>query len=1038
MMTLSDLSIKRPVFAWILMFALIFFGVMSFRKMGINENPDIDFPTIRVSYIYDGASPEVIEKDVIEPVESVLVSLEGIHLLSSSAQRGSADISIEFELDRNIDFALQEVQTILGRAQRSLPETIEPPVVTKSNAADDPILFLTLLTKEDKDRSIMLLFRDRIKDKLSTIEGVSEIRAFGYHEPMLRIDLRAADLQRMQITAKDVIDSIQRESKELPAGKLEFKDDENSIRVMGEASKLEDFQNLVISRRGGSPNYIPLKLKDVANVYEGIENLRRVSRMNSNKALGIAVQKQRGVNAAATAQRVMDKLDSINKDLPDGTKLIVNLDRTIFIRESVNELVKTLFLSAILTSIVCWLFLGSLSATFNILLAIPTSIIGCFIIINWLGFTLNTFSLLGLTLAIGVVVDDAIIVLENIVRFMQKGLDRFNASLEGAREITFAVLATSLSLVSVFFPISFLKGLEGKFFFEFAITISVAVGLSALEALTLAPMRCSQFLDTKTHSTMIGFAFENMVTKIKGRYKSILFWSLERPLTVIAISFVIFALSLVSIKFLPLEFAPDQDRGFLFVSFQAPIGKTLSFTSNKLKEFEEIAKQHPAVERVFVAAGGMGQGGQSNKGTGFLVLKDRSKRKQNQFEIADELRKSLSGIKDLEIFIRDRTGGSFGGRRGNAVEFVIVGPDPDKQREFYFLLKKKMEDSNLIVGVNSEDALTFPEIHIVPNREKAIQSGVEISEIAEIINATVGGKVAAQYTSGSRRFNIMVQLQEKDRQLKEQLNNIYVRNNRGELLALNRVVDIVDTTGPQGIYREDRVRGMRVDANLAKGVRLGDALKIVNAAAKEILPEDYYLKFSETPEKKLGESVMIIVMGLLIAYMVLAIQFNSFLDPVVVFLAIPFGLSGSLIALLLGGQSLNIYSVIGILLTMGIVMKNSILLVEFANLLREKGTELKAALREAGPVRFRPILMTTASTVAAAIPPALAIGPGAETRIPMALTVIGGSLVSMTLTLVVVPCVYLLLKKNSKIARHKSQAENVEKFQKVVDLKKET
>ncbi|MCB0391922.1 MAG: efflux RND transporter permease subunit [Bdellovibrionales bacterium] len=1016
-MSLSQFSIQRPVFAWILMFALIFFGALSFRNMGINENPDVDFPTIRVSYSYEGATPAVIEKDVIEPVESVLVSMEGIRILESTANRGSADIQIEFEIDRDIDFALQEIQTLLGRAQRQLPDSVEPPVVTKSNAADDPIMYLNVRTSKLSDRELMILFRDQIRDRLSTIEGVAEVRAFGYHEPVLRIDLKADKLNQYQLTSMDIVNSIRREHKELPAGRLEYKDSEQTLRIMGEASKLEDFKNMIISRRGGSPNFVPIRLKDVAHVYEGVENLRRISRLDGEKALGMAVQKQRGVNSAATADRVLERIQEINKDLPAGTKLGLNFDRTQFIRESVNELVFTLLLSAILTSLVCWLFLGSWSATFNILLAIPTAIIGTFIFINWFGFTLNTFSLLGLALAIGVVVDDAIIMLENIVRFMQMKWDRLNASFKGAREITFAVIATTVALVSIFVPITFLEGLEGKFFFEFAITISVAVMLSSLEALTLAPMRCSQFLRIEERTTFIGRNFEKLMNKIREMYKSTLSWSLGHRWTVIFISLIFFAISLFSIRNLPTEFAPPQDRGVLFLIFLAPDGKSLEYTTNKVKEFEEIVKQQEGVERQFTAVGGFGQGGQSNRGNGIIILKELDQRTKTQFEIAEELREKTKNIKGIKVFIRDRFGSALGGgRRGSPLEFVINGPDPEKQKELFQIMQKKMEETGLMNGIRSDDSLTLPEVHIVPNREKALKSGVEVSEIADVVNATFGGTVASQYTDFSRRFDIWVQLEEEDRQKKENINDILVRNNRGELIPLNQVVDVVETEGPQTIFRQNRLRGVRVDSNLEKGVTQGEAIRAVQKIASDTLPEGYFVSFEDTPDDKLLDTVIIMLLGLVIAYMVLAIQFNSFMDPWIVFLAIPFGLSGSLIGLILGGQSLNVYSVIGILLTMGIVKKNSILLVEFTNQLRDHGRNLHEALLEACPIRLRPILMTTTATLAAAIPPALALGPGSETRVPMALTVLGGVSLSMLFTLIVVPCVYSLIEpKRRKI-----------------------
>lgn len=1018
-MSLSSFSIKRPVFAWVLMFGLIFFGGLSFFDLGINENPDVDFPSLRIRYQYTGATPEVIEKDVIEPVESVLVSMEGIRNLNSSAQRDSASIQLEFNIDKDIDFALQEVQSLLGRAQRFLPETLDPPVVTKSTTTDDPIMYLNLRAPELNDRELMILFRDKVRDRLSTVEGVSEVRAFGYHEPILRIELIAEKLAEYQLTAQDVKNSILREHKELPAGRFEKGESEKTIRIMGEVSDLEDFRNMIISRRGGAPNFIDLRLKDVANVFEGVENIRRLSRLNGDKALAMAVQKQRGVNAAATADNVKERIAEINKDLPQNVVLGINSDSTKFIRESVSELVFTLLLSALLTSIVCWMFLGSWSATINILLAIPTAIIGSFIFIKWFGFTLNTFSLLGLALAIGVVVDDAIIMLENIVRYMQLGWNRVQAAFKGSREITFAVIATTLALVSIFTPITFMKTIEGKFFFEFAVTIAVAIILSSIEALTLAPMRCSQFLRLEERKTAFGKAFESWISKLKDIYEKQLAWVLQRPGKLLSVSFVLFGLSLFAVKTIPTEFAPAQDRSFLFLIFQAPDGKSLEYTEKKVAEFEAIVSKYEEVEILFVAVGGFGQGGQSNKGNGVVVLKPINERKYSQFEIADRLREEIKSIEGLKIFVRDRFGGLVGGRRGSPVEFMISGPEPDMQVELFHKLKEKMEASGLITGVRSDDALTLPEVHIVPDREKARQMGVEVTEIAEVINSTLGGTVVTQYTNASRRFDIFMQLQEKDRESTEVLEKVFVRNNRGELVALDQVVKSIQTRGPQEIYREDRIRGVRVDANLEKGASQGAAIKFIKDLEKEILPKGYYLRFAETPESKLLDTLVIMLLGLIIAYMFLAIQFNSFVDPAIVFLAIPFGLTGSLFGLILGGQSLNVYSIIGILLTLGIVKKNSILLVEFTGQLRRSGKECKEALMNACPIRLRPILMTTFATLAAAVPPALALGPGSETRVPMALTVLGGVSLSAFVTLYVVPCAYLLI--NPKVFKEPSE-----------------
>ncbi len=1006
-MSLSEISIRRPVFAWVLMFGLIFFGLLSFSQMGINENPDVDYPSVRISYAYEGATPAVVEKDIIETVESYLVSIQGIRNISSTAQRGVANIEVEFELSRNIDFALQEIQTVLGRAQRGLPDSLDAPVVTKSNAADEPVMFASLYSDKLNQRELMVLFRDRVRDRLSTVTGVAEIRAFGYHNPILRVDLIPEKLQYFQLTAQDIVDSIRREHRELPAGKFEYKADESLIRIMGEIKDPEAFKYIIISRRGGQPNFATIYLKDVANVYEGIENLRRLSRINGKNAMGMALQKQNGENAVDVADNLYERIAEINKELSPDAGMMVNFDRTQFVRESVDELMFTLGLSAILTSIVCWFFLGSWSATSNILLAIPTSIIGTFIIIHALGFTLNTFSLLGLALAIGVVVDDAIIMLENITRYMQMGYDRVQAAFKGAKEITFAIIATSLALIAIFIPITFMEGIEGRFFWEFAVTISVAVALSSLEALTLAPMRCSQFLSIQKKRSWLGRNFENFLEWLKRRYSSSLTTALRFKKLVILGSLLFVVGAFYMVKLLPSEFAPAQDRSVIFTIFLAPDGRSMDYTSEKISQFEKIALAHPAVERTFVAIGGFGQGGQGNRGNGVLILKKPHERELGIAAVSEELRAQAKAIDGLKVILRDRFGSAIGGRRGSPVEFTVNGPDTEEQKRFFELMQKEMQDTGLMVGVRSNDVRELPEVRLVPNRKKAIARGVEIAEITNTINATLGGIVVAQYTEGSRRYDIFLQLAEENRQSTADLKPILVRNNRGELIPITEVVDVENHMGPESIFREDRVRGIRVDSSLAKGASQGEAIKAVRAIADKILPDKYYIRFSDTPDDKILSIVFIMILGLIIAYMVLASQFNSFMDPFIVYLAVPFGLIGSIAALILGGQTLNVYSVIGMLLTMGIVMKNSILLVEFTNQLRDEGKSLKDALGEACPIRLRPILMTTTATLAAAMPAAFAFGPGNETRIPMALTVLGGVSLSTVFTLYVVPCVFL-------------------------------
>ena len=525
-------------------------------------------------------------------------------------------------------------------------------------------------------------------------------------------------------------------------------------------------------------------------------------------------------------------------------------------------------------------------------------------------------------------------------------------------------------------------------------------------------MRCSQFLSFKDKGIFLHDWVDAFVDTTRRFYHKTLSWSLDHKFTTLFISLLIFLSSLIFLKVLPKEFAPAQDRNVLFLIFIAPDGKSMEYTDTKVKEFEKFATIQEGVQRVFVAVGGFGAGGQGNRGNGVVILKPRDQRKLDQFEIAQQLREKSKQIEGMKVIIRDSFGSAIGGRRGSPIEFTIKGPSADKQKEIYETMRKQMEETGKMVGIRSDDVNDLPEIHIVPKREEAQKKGVDISQITNLVNVALAGSTPGQYTDGGRRFDIFVQLKEDNREKPEDIRSLFVRNNRGELIRLEEVVDFVPTKGPQKVYRENRERGVRVDANLNKGVILSDAVKEIRRIKNSIDLDGHIIEFSQSLEDSLISIVLIILLGLAISYMVLGSQFNSFIDPLTVLTAIPFGITGSLLFLWLGDQSINVYSMIGMLLTMGIVKKNSILLVEFTNQLRDQGKGVKEALMEACPQRYRPILMTTISTIAAALPPALALGPGAETRIPMALVVIGGVGVSAFMTLYAVPCIYEIVARD--------------------------
>jgi hydrophobe/amphiphile efflux-1 (HAE1) family protein len=1018
-MNISEISIRRPVFAWMLMASLILFGWLGFRQMGISQLPDVDFPSVSISTSLEGASPEVMEADVVDLIENAVISVDGITNITSTMRPGSANVSLEFDLDKDLDVAVQEIQTRLAQIQRRLPRDTEVPSVSKSNPEDQPILWLAVSSDKMPRRELMAFVRDQLRSRFLTVPGVADINLGGLIDPAIRVDVSGEKLARYQMTISDVVNAIRSEHVELPAGRIENSDKELSIRTLGEAMTAGEMGSLPIARRGGGPVFSNIRLRDLASVEDGLTDARRRSRAMGAPAVGLGIKKQRGSNTVAVAKAVKSRLAEVQKSLPEGMKIGVNFDSTKFIEESIDELNFTLVLSAILTALVCWLFLGSFSATINVILAIPTSIVGSFIVLKALGFTLNLFTLLGLSLAIGIVVDDAIMVLENIVRHREMKKGKVKAALDGSREIGFAALAATIAVVAIFLPVAFMKGLIGKYFFQFGITISVAVMLSLLEALTLAPMRCSQFLHVGERRTRLGRAVEAAFNGLADFYKQLLPLALRHRWWTLGFSVVIFVASLFLFKPLRKEFVPAQDQGSLLIRLKAPEGSSLDYTDRKMKEAEALIAANSDVARYFGSVGGFG-GGDVNSAILFVTLKPvksravdpQLKRRPTQQEYASILRKQLVEIKGARVFVQDLSLSGFGGRRGYPVEFNLRGPDWKGLTDVVGKVKEVMEASGLVTDVDSDFRGFVDEVRIYPDRQKAAQRGVSVADIGETVGALFGGTIAGSFSGGGHRYDIRVRLNAEERGRPDDLKKVLLRNNRGELIELGEVAEVKVEKGLTSITRQDRERAVSVYANLAPKVSQADAIAKLQTDISAALPDGYRLVSggsSESFREAISGLLFALLLGIAVAYMVLASQFNSFIHPVTVLLALPFSISGALAGLLITDQSINIYSAIGIILLTGIVKKNSILLVDFTNQRREEGMDVHSALIEACPTRLRPILMTSFSTIVAALPAALTFGPGAESRAPMAVAVIGGVLVSTVLTLLVVPCFYSFL-----------------------------
>ena len=1003
-MNLTEICIRKPVLAWMLMAATVVFGLVAAQRIGRSQFPDVDFPTINVSVSWEGAAPDVLEHDVVEPIEEALVQVEGVKSIWSTSQQGSASITLELNLEREVDLALQDVQAKIAQTQRILPRDLDPPVVSKTNPEDNPIMWVGL-SGPFPQQLLSDTARYVVKEKLQTVPGVGEVIMGGYLERNVRLWVDQSRLDARGVTVNEVVGALQRQHVELPAGRLETDGREVNVRVLGEALDLETLRKLIIREVDGAPVY----LKDVALVEDGFEDMRRIARVNGVPAQGMGVKKQRGSNGVGVADGVHKALDEIRKTLPEGMQLGINFDSTTFVKESVQEILFELLLAVLLTGLVCWMFLGSVSSTINVVLAIPMSLLGTVAVIYFLGFTLNTFTLLALSLCVGIVVDDAIMVLENIFRHAEAGKDRVTAAREGTAEITFAALAATAAVIAIFVPVVFMSGLMGKFFLQFGVTLSVAVALSYVEAITLAPARASQILSTsREHRGWLGRKVDDGFNALARGYQRALALGLKWPVTVLVVAALIFAGSVQLLRGLPGEFVPSQDQSRLLVRMQTAVGSDIAEMDRQMKRAEAFLNSRPDVDRAFAMVGGFGGG--VNTGILFITLVPPKQRKLSQAEFAGELRSELNAYAGVKAIVQDLSQSGFTAQRGFPVEVSVQGPEWGVLVDTSQKLMDKLEASGVVTDLDSNYQLGIPELRIMPDRARAADLGVSVEDLALTINALVGGVRVGKYSSGGRRVDVRIKLLRAQRARPEDISNMMIRAQNGALVPLSSVVTQDVVPALQTITRRDRQRAISVFANIAPGHAQNEALALVEKLGKDV-PPGYRVILggaSSSFRESFQSLLFALVLGIIVAYMVLASQFNSLLHPITVLTILPLSIAGAAFALKLSDQSINIFSLIGILLLMGIVKKNSIILVDYANQVREsEKLDAAAAMLKAGPVRLRPIMMTSFATLAAAVPSALALGPGSEVRAPMAWAVIGGVLVSTLLSLLVVPAFYV-------------------------------
>ena len=1029
-MNLIDLSIKRPVFAWVLMFSLIVFGAICVNHMGISQLPDVDFPIINVSVNYEGAAPEVVESELIDPIEQKLLAIEGIKEMRSSARQGAGQVTLEFDIKRNVDVALQEVQSALSTIR--LPSGVDPAVVRKQNPEEDPILIVSIYG--DASLKEMLAWADSyLLDQIRFLPGVGEVNVGGASERNLRIWIDTKKLEKYELTVTDVIAALNSQHVESAAGRFTEGKRELRVRWLGEASELKEIENILILKRGGERIFNrDIFIKDIAKVEDGLSDVTRLSRVSGRQAIGIMIKKQRGTNEVVVAEEVIKKFKEIKPNFPKGLDYRVSIDYTKSTEATVNLTIEKLWVAAIITIIICFLFLGSFQAAVNILFSIPTSIVGTFTILYFSGFTLNLFTLLALTLSISIVVDDAIMLLENIVRHYRMGKDSRTAASEGAKEVLPAAIAATLAVVAVFLPVVFMDGIIGKFFFQFGVTMCACVLISLLEAMTITPMRAAALLSSEPKISKFEDFLDQLFHKFGEKYRSVLAVTLKYKYIVVLSSVAFFVVSLLLISKVRQEFVPQQDQNLLIIIAQTPPGTSLEVTSGKAAELEAILNKNENVEGFFVGIGGFGGG--SNPSMAFMpvTLKARNLRSTGHIEIMNQLREEFKQVKGIRVTIRDNSARNLSSGRQNPIGINLRGPDlkilEAKSKE----LIKRLEEENLGVDMDTDYRTGIPELILRPDRKAMALRGVSVQEVGLILAAGVGGTRQGKYTFDGKRYDIRFKILDDQIKTAEDFKHLYVRNSAGNLIPFYDLIKVEEGNAIQSISRVNRQRSISVYGNLAPKVSQSKVLDRAREIATEILPPGYSFALEGASAgfaSSFASLYSALMIGILVAYLILAVQFDSFIHPISVLVALPFSVTGALIALWMFNVSLNLFSFIGLIVLMGIAKKNSIMLVEFTNQIRKGHIDGKNespidALLKACPVRLRPIIMTSVATIAAAGPLVLGSGIGVETRIPMGLSIIGGTIVSTILTLFVVPALYLMLTPLERGEAYKIKTKN--------------
>ena len=1028
-MILSDFSVRRPVFATVMSLLLFILGLAAFQDLPVRQYPDIDPPVVSIETLYRGASAEVVETKITQLIEDRIAGLEGIEKLTSASQEERSSIRIEFNLDRDVDEAANDIRDRVARVAAALPEEADPPRIAKVDNDTRAVMYLNV-TSDRLSGLEITDYADRfLTDRFSTVPGVARVRISGERRFAMRIWLDRESLAAHRLTVVDVERALLAENVELPAGRLESTQREFTLRTDTGYRTPSEFDRLLIGR--GSDGQ-PVHLAQVAEVRIGAANERNAARADGQPAVSLGIEQLSKANTLDVSRGVRAEIDRIQPDLPEGMRLMVNFDRAEYISESMSQVVFALGFSIALVLLVIFVFLGSLRATLIPAVVVPVSVVATFMVMAAFGYTINTLTLLAMVLAIGLVVDDSIVVLENIYRRIEAGRPALLAALEGSKEIGFAVVATTLVLVAVFVPLSFIQGDIGRLFSEFGITLAAAVIFSSFVALTLTPMMCSLLL--KPHAveqrrSRFAHAVDVLFMSLTGSYRRLLERVVGRPWLTLGIAGVFSALAVLLMQVIPSEYVPREDQGVFMMLMRAPEGASFDYTDRYARDVESIlmdeVEDGPLMRFLSRLPGSFGGTGAVDTARFIVLLDPFDEREESQDEISARLRGRLGALPGVRTMIFPSA--SLGLHTdGSPVELVIGGPDYDQLEKWRDIVLAKIETMPELTNADSNYKERKPRMTVRVDRDRAATLGVSLAEIGRTLETMLGSRVVTTYEDRGREYDVIIQGEDADRASPDDLTNLYVRSSRtSQLVSLANLVTLTEEAGPELLSRFDRMRAITVEAALSDGVSLGEGVKRLGEEARAALPAGARLSWNGESREFLesgGSLYATFALALLIVFLVLAAQFESFTHPVVILATVPLALTGALLALWLAGGTLNVFSQIGAVLLIGLAAKNGVLIIEFANQLRDRGEVFERALVDAACIRLRPIVMTSASTTFGALPLLLGTGAGAESRQPIGLVIISGVVFSAVLTLFVVPALYSVMARNTKAPEHVARA----------------